>query len=135
MAVGEAVVFFQKELAEEFDYRCKQAGQLALKMRFLAAPWGGMLQNGVWLDRARHANRCAQILADRLGSIPQIEIMFPVEANGVFVSMPEALSEELHQRGWHFYSFIGAGGARLMCSWATSQADIEALVEDIRKSA
>jgi len=135
MAVGEAVVFFQKELAEEFDYRCKQAGQLASKMRFLAAPWGGMLQNGVWLDRARHANRCAQILADRLGSIPQIEIMFPVEANGVFVSMPEALSEALHQRGWHFYSFIGAGGARLMCSWATSQADIEALVEDIRKSA
>jgi threonine aldolase len=45
------------------------------------------------------------------------------------------LSEALHQRGWHFYSFIGAGGARLMCSWATLQTDIEALVEDIQKSA
>jgi threonine aldolase len=135
MAVGEAVVFFKKELAEEFDYRCKQAGQLASKMRFLAAPWSGMLQNGVWLERAGHANRCARMLADRLSSIPQVRLMFPVEANGVFVSMPEALSEALHQRGWHFYSFIGAGGARLMCSWATLQTDIEALVEDIQKSA
>ncbi|QOX80308.1 low specificity L-threonine aldolase [Trichlorobacter lovleyi] len=135
MAVGEAVVFFKKELAEEFDYRCKQAGQLASKMRFLAAPWNGMLQNDAWLKRASHANHCAQSLAKRLRAVPQLEIMFPVEANAVFVSMPQALVDSLHRLGWHFYSFIGAGGARLMCSWATEESDIEALVGDIQKLA
>ncbi len=135
MAVGEAVVFFNKDLADEFDYRCKQAGQLASKMRFLAAPWSGMLQNNAWLTRAAHANRCAQTLADQLRAIPQVELMFPVQANAVFVSMPQNLIEALHQLGWHFYSFIGAGGARLMCSWATEESDIEALVGDIQRLA
>src|SRR5258707_241148 len=53
MAVGEAILFFDPRLAEDFDYRCKQAGQLASKMRFLAAPWLGLLQNGAWLRNAR----------------------------------------------------------------------------------
>ncbi|MDD2501148.1 MAG: low specificity L-threonine aldolase [Geobacter sp.] len=135
MAVGEAVVFFNKDLAEEFDYRCKQAGQLASKMRFLAAPWIGMLQHDAWLTRASHANRCAQTLADQLRAIPQVELMFPVQANAVFVSMPQPLIESLHELGWHFYSFIGAGGARLMCSWATEESDIEALVRDMQRLA
>jgi threonine aldolase len=132
IAVGEAVIFFTRELAEEFDYRCKQAGQLASKMRFLAAPWIGMLQNGAWLERATHANRCAALLAERIQEIPGVSLMFPVQANAVFVSMSQQLIEALHQLGWHFYSFIGAGGVRLMCSWATEEADIEALVEDVR---
>ncbi len=63
MAVGEAIVFFNKDLAEDFDYRCKQAGQLASRMRYLSAPWVGILQNDVWLKYANHANRCAQLLA------------------------------------------------------------------------
>ena len=62
-AAGELVVFFNKELAHEFDYRAKQAGQLASKMRFLAAPWTGMLGDGVWIENARHANKCAKSLA------------------------------------------------------------------------
>src|SRR6185295_5905300 len=62
MAVGDAVVFFNRELAREFDYRCKQAGQLASKMRFLSAPWVGMLKNDVWLRNARHANTMAEYL-------------------------------------------------------------------------
>jgi threonine aldolase len=49
IAVGEAVVFFDGELAREFEYRCKQGGQLASKMRFLSAPWTGMLKDGAWL--------------------------------------------------------------------------------------
>ncbi len=61
MAVGEAILFFNRTLAEDFDYRCKQAGQLASKMRFLSAPWVGLLENDAWLKHARHANHCAQI--------------------------------------------------------------------------
>ena len=60
-AGSELVIFFQKQLAAEFDYRVKQAGQLASKMRFLAAPWIGLLQNDVWLGNAAKANGCGQI--------------------------------------------------------------------------
>ncbi len=63
MAVGEAVLFFDRKLAADFDYRCKQAGQLASKMRFLAAPWVGLLESGAWLRNAEHANRCARHFA------------------------------------------------------------------------
>jgi threonine aldolase len=66
MAVGEAILFFDRQLAVEFDYRCKQAGQLASKMRFLAAPWAGMLESGAWLKHAEHANACARYMADQV---------------------------------------------------------------------
>jgi threonine aldolase len=59
MGVGEAVVFFDTALAEEFAYRCKQAGQLASKMRYLTAPWVGLLESGAWLENARRANAAA----------------------------------------------------------------------------
>ena len=62
MAMGEAVVFFDRALSAEFDYRCKQAGQLASKMRFMAAQWVGMLETGAWLRHAGHANAMAQRL-------------------------------------------------------------------------
>lgn len=121
MAVGEAILFFNKALAEDFDYRCKQAGQLASKMRFLSAPWVGLLQDGAWLRHAEQANRCARLLAERVAGIPGIELMFPVEANGVFLQMPEVAIEALRARGWRFYTFIGDGGARFMCSWDTEE--------------
>jgi threonine aldolase len=133
LAVGEAVVFFNKTLAEDFAYRCKQAGQLASKMRFLAAPWKGLLRDGVWLNNARHANQCAQLLAGELQKLSGLEIQMPVEANGVFVRMPLTLIRTLHDQGWHFYNFIGDDGVRLMCSWNTREEDIQELVADMKK--
>ena len=133
MPVGDAVVFFNRELAYEFEYRCKQAGQLASKMRFLAAPWVGMLQDGAWQRHARHANACARRLADELHQFHEIELLAPVQANGVFVKLPEHLNKHLHRAGWHYYPFLAEDGVRLMCSWNTTDADIDALLEDIRK--
>lgn len=133
-AVGEAVVFFNKELAFEFDYRCKQAGQLASKMRFLSAPWINMLESGAWLRNASHANNCARLLESEVKRIPGVKVMFPSQANSVFLEMAPAALEALRGRGWHFYTFIGSGGARFMCSWDTRTEDIAALVQDIRKS-
>jgi threonine aldolase len=132
MAVGEAVLFFDRALAQDFDYRCKQAGQLASKMRFLAAPWVGMLENGAWLRNARHANACAQRLAGQIAGLPGIELMFPVEANGVFVRAPEPVLEGLRARGWRFYTFIG-GGARFMFAWDADPARVDQLAADIRE--
>ncbi|KIH76356.1 threonine aldolase [Geoalkalibacter ferrihydriticus DSM 17813] len=135
MAVGEAVIFFNRGLAEEFDYRCKQAGQLASKMRFLAAPWIGLLESGAYLRNAAHANRCAALLESELRKIKGVTLTHPRQANAVFVSMPPSLIESLRTRGWHFYTFIGSGHARFMCSWNTLEADIAALVADMRELA
>jgi threonine aldolase len=132
MAVGEAVVFFDRDLAHEFDYRCKQAGQLASKMRFISAPWIGMLEDGAWLKNARHANNCAALLEQQLSGIADITIMYPRQANSVFVEMPETAVEALRSAGWHFYSFIGSGGARFMCSWQTTERDVHQLVDAVR---
>ena len=132
MPVGEAVVFFDKTLAYEFDYRCKQAGQLASKMRYLAAPWCGMLKSNALLDRARHANNCAKKLSTELCAIPGIELANPTHANAVFVQLPQQTIDRLHDKGWVFYTFIGSGNCRFMCSWATKDEDIEALVNDVK---
>ncbi|TBU87545.1 threonine aldolase family protein [Phytopseudomonas dryadis] len=133
MAVGEAILFFNRELAEDFDYRCKQAGQLASKMRYLSAPWVGLLQNDAWLRHAEHANGCARLLAELVSDVPGVSLMFPVEANGVFLQMSEPALAALSARGWRFYTFIGAGGARFMCSWDTEHARVRQLAADIRE--
>jgi threonine aldolase len=131
MAVGEAILFFDARLAEDFDYRCKQAGQLASKMRFLAAPWVGLLQDGTWLRNARHANACAARLAAAVADLADFKLMFPVEANAVFLRASAERLENLRQRGWQFYTFIG-GGARFMFAWDSDPARVDALVRDIR---
>lgn len=132
MPVGDAVIFFDKQLAAEFDYRCKQAGQLASKMRFLAAPWVGMLEGGMhgaWLKHAQHANRMAARLAEGFAALG-LTLLTPRHANAVFVQLPDVLLRGLPLRGWHFYTFIGAGGARFMCSWQTTEQDVDHLLAD-----
>jgi threonine aldolase len=131
MASCEAVIFFNRSLAQEFDYRCKQAGQLASKMRFLASGWVGMLENGAWLRHAQHANRCATLLVSRFEKEAGLIAAHPVEANAAFITMPEDLYHGLKQRGWVIYNFIGGNSVRLMCSWRTSEADIDALLADV----
>ena len=131
IGTGELVIFFKKELAREFNYRVKQAGQLASKMRFLAAPWVGLLTDAVWLHNAEHANRASRQLAERLRSEAKIDIVFPVEANAIFLRMSEQLVRGLHECGWDFYKFIEPDIYRLMCSWSVTEADIADFVGDI----
>lgn len=134
MALGEAIIFFKKELAEDFAYRCKQAGQLASKMRFISAPWLGLLETGAWLSNARHANRCAEYLEKRLLAIEGIKPMFPREANAVFVTLPVPVIQQLREKNWLFYTFIGVGGVRFVCSWNSTQERIDQLIQDIREA-
>jgi threonine aldolase len=132
IALGEAVVFFNPELAREFDYRCKQGGQLASKMRFLSAPWVGMLQDGAWLRYARHSNEMAKMLETAIRDLPGVEIAHPVQTNTVFVRLPDTVVPALHQRGWKFYTHVGLEGeSRLMCSWDTNPVDIDAFAADL----
>jgi threonine aldolase len=132
MALGEAVIFFSPDLAQEFEYRRKQGGQLASKMRFLSAPWVGMLENDAWLRHARHANEIAAYLQEQLQPIPQLKILFPREANSVFAELPRPVIQGLWDRGWMFYHFVGKGGCRLMCAWDTTAEDVDSFVRDLK---
>jgi len=135
MGLGDAVVFFRRELADEFAYRCKQAGQLASKMRFITAAWVGLLQGGVWLDNARRANAAAARLERGLRGIAGVEVLGQRDANAVFARLRPDVAAGLRDRGWMFYGFIGSGGSRFTCSWATTDADVDALLADAQSLA
>jgi threonine aldolase len=132
LPIGEAVIFFDRKLSEDFAWRTKQAGQLASKMRFISAPWVGMLENDVWLHNAQHANAMAQRLYQGLLQLPQVKPTHAPEANGVFVHLPDASVKALHAKGWKFYQFIAGGGSRLMCAWDTTEASVDAFLADLR---
>ncbi len=129
---GEAVVFFDRGLAEEFGRRRMQGGQLASKMRFLAAPWVGVLADGAWLRHATHANAMAARLAASLAGVPGARVIAPVEANGVFVDLPLPVIAALRAKGWQFHPFVGETGIRLMCAWDTTADAVDALAADVR---
>lgn len=131
LSVGEAVIFFDKALAEDFARRVKQAGQLASKMRHVSAPWLGMLEGDVWLRNARHANAMAARLHDRIAPLPGVRIMFPREANAVFAEIPAAAQAALRAKGWRFYTFVGATGCRLMCAWDTAPETVDRFAADL----
>lgn len=130
LAVGECIIFFDRTLAEDFGWRRKQAGQLNSKMRYVTAPWLALLRNNVWLNNARHANAMARRLGDGLRRLSGVELMHPVEANGVFVHLPAALQQGLRDKGWKFYTFVPPTGCRLMCAWDTALETIDALLQD-----
>src|SRR5687768_4322003 len=132
MAVGDAVVFFNRDLAAEFDYRCKQAGQLSSKMRFLSAPWVGMLKDGAWLCHATHANKMAEKLEQGLRAM-NVEIVYPRQTNTVFARIKESVIAGLRQNGWQFYTHVSQGDCRLMCSWDTTEKDVDDFLADVRK--
>src|SRR5437588_5218470 len=99
---GEAVVFFNRRLAEDFLYLRKQGMQLASKMRFIATQFESLLTGDLWLKNARHANQMAKLLEKELCKIPAVEIVYPVEANGVFARIPREAIAKIQKR-YFFY--------------------------------
>ncbi|MDQ2868582.1 MAG: low specificity L-threonine aldolase [Verrucomicrobiota bacterium] len=132
LAAGELVVFFDRTQSANFDYRAKQAGQLASKMRFLSAPWLALLSDGVWLKNAAHANASARKLADAIRDAGG-EIVFPVEGSAVFIRLPDENFRKLEKRGWRFYKFLQPDVYRLMCAWSTADDAIIEFARDFRE--
>lgn len=126
---SEAIVLLDKGLADGFDERLKRSGQLTSKMRLLAAPWIGLLDGEgterPWIAHAAHANAMARRLA---GGLP-FPLAYPVESNAVFVMMDDARETALAARGWRFHRFED-GSARFVCSWATNEEAVDALIAD-----
>ncbi len=125
---AEALIFFRSELARATLYRRKRAGHLLSKGRYLAAQILAMLENDVWLRNARAANEAAARLANAAG--PE-RLVLPVQANEVFVRVQPEESERLRQQGFDFYDW-GPGEARLVTSWDSNPAHVDALAAAIR---
>ena len=125
LVFGEAVVFCRAELARDFEFTRKQLGQLASKMRFVSAQFEALLAGDLWLRSARHANAMASRLAAAVGEIDGVEVVHPVEANGVFARLPRPAIERLLAElpGEHpFYIWDDARDeVRWMCSWDTDR--------------
>lgn len=123
----EAVVMFDPAKAWEFELRRKRAGHLQSKHRYLSAQMEGYLEGGAWLTRAAHANAMAQRLAAGL-TARGITLLHPVDGNMMFVQWPSGTSQRLRAAGAAFYDMPAAEGyegARLVASWATTQADVD----------
>ncbi len=121
---GESVVFFHPQHGQDFLYLRKQGMQLASKMRFIAAQFEALLTNDLWRRSAEHANRMARLLEKEISRIPEVKIVWKVEANGVFVQIPRHAIEKIKQR-YFFYTWIEEESiVRWMCSFDTTEDDI-----------
>jgi threonine aldolase len=134
---AEAVIIFDKRLAEEFAFRRKRAGHLFSKMRFLTAQLDAYLADGLWLKHARHANAMARRLAEGLAAIPGVRLAHPVEANEIFVDLPEAAIRGLAADGFQFYRWLGEDKPRLrlVAAFSTREADVAAFVDSAMRHA
>ena len=120
----DAVVFFRPELAQEFLFVRKQAMQLASKMRYLSAQMEALLTNDLWRRNAAQANRMARLLEQQVKNIPQVSIVHPVEANGVFAQIPSEAIKKIQER-YFFYVWVEEESVvRWMCSFDTTEQDV-----------
>ena len=122
---AEAVVFFNRERVRDFEFRRKRAGHLISKSRFVAAQLLAYVESGVWQRNARRANTLAQQIGRAAGSM----LMYPVEANEVFVRIGEQRKAALRGAGFGFYDWgpAGSGEARFVASWDQREEDVAAL--------
>lgn len=133
MMYGEAILFLNKKLGEDFKYVRKQGMQLASKMRFISAQFERYLTDNLWFENAKHSNDMAQLLAEKIKDIPQIQITQKVEANGIFAIVPKEIIEDLKSE-YFFYDWDESRNeVRWMCSFDTQEEDILKFVELIKK--
>ncbi|HMM12170.1 MAG TPA: aminotransferase class V-fold PLP-dependent enzyme [Bacteroidales bacterium] len=130
---GEAVVFMKSELARGFEYSRKQSMQLASKMRFILAQFIIYLGTGLWERNARQANYMAGLLGQRIATVDGIRLSRPVEANGVFAILPRTLINRLQQEYFFHVWNEAENEVRLMCSFDTTEDDINGLVEAAKR--
>ena len=131
---GEAVVFFQPRLSDNFLYLRKQGMQLASKMRFIAAQFEALLTNNLWRSSAEHANRMARVLEKEVSRIPCVKVVWKVEANGVFAQIPRHSIEKIKQH-YFFYMWMEEESiVRWMCSFDTTEEDIHQFVKVVAEA-
>jgi threonine aldolase len=133
---AEAIVVFRKDLAASLGYRCKRAGHLFSKMRFLSAQLEAYLEADRWLKNARHANAQARRIAEGLGALPGVAIANPVDGNEVFAEMPATMAAALEAAGFALEPWGPATGERrlmrLVAAFNTDPRNVDALIAAAR---
>ena len=133
LMMGESVVILNPALQANFLYRRKQAMQLCSKMRFLAVQFQAYFNNDLWKTNALHANKMAQILYKAIANIPRVKIMYPVQANAIFVQLPYDIRTQL-QKEYFFYVWDESKNiVRWMCSFDTTENDIHSFVNTLTR--
>lgn len=132
MMYGEAIIFFNKTLCEDFKYRRKQGMQLASKMRYIAAQFSAYLKDGLWMENARHANLMAQKLYTAVKDIPGLTVTQKVESNAVFAKLPPEIIPALQQEFFFYVWDEELSEVRWMCSFDTTEEDIASFATKIR---
>ena len=131
---GEAVVFFNRALSPDFLYLRKQGMQLASKMRFIAAQFEALLTDDLWRRSAQRANAMARVLEAEVRKIPQVRIVWKVEANGVFAQIPRPAIAKIKEH-YFFYPWIEDENiVRWMCSFDTTEQDVKDFVKVVAEA-
>lgn len=129
---AEAVVFFKPELAKEFEFRRKRAGHLFSKMRMLSAQLDAYLEGDLWLANARHANSMAKRLAEGLGRLNSTRLLYPVEANELFIALPASANKALKAVGFKYYPWPsdrpGEQAYRLVTAFDTDAQHVDQFI-------
>lgn len=129
---GEALLFFNKKLSENFKYIRKQGMQLHSKMRFISAQFETYLKKGLWKSNAENANKMAEILAAKLNGLATVKLTQPVQTNAVFAVIPEQIKRQLIKE-YFFYDWdINKGEVRWMTAFDMDEETINLFVDRIR---
>jgi threonine aldolase len=126
---AEAVVFFDAGLAREFEFRRKRGGHLLSKLRFLSAQLDAYLADSLWLSNAHHANAMARRLVAGLTPLKGTQLLYPVDANEIFVVLPAHMHDELQAAGAQYHPWPsdrpGERAFRLVTAFDTDPKDID----------
>lgn len=133
MLFGEAVVVLNPDAVRRMKHIRKMSMQLASKMRFVSVQLEALLAKDLWLRNARHANAMAQRLAEGVRSVDGVEILYPVQANAVFARLPHDVSERLQKRYRFYFWDEAAGDVRWMCSYDTSEDDVDGFLTALKE--
>lgn len=129
---GEAVVFFNKDMAQNMKYIRKQGMQLHSKMRFIGAQFEALLSNDLWKKPASHANKMAKLLEKELRSVPSVTITQSVDANGIFALIPKNVIAELQKEHFFYVWNDHTSEIRLLCSFDTTEDDVKNFANKLR---
>ena len=122
---AEAVIFFDKRFSRDFLYVRKQGMQLASKMRFISAQFEALFADDLWRKNAEHSNQMAALLEKEIRKIPDVKIVYPVEANGVFAQIPRQAIAKLQKRYFFYVWNEEQSVVRWMCSFDTTAEDVK----------
>ncbi|MDF0555203.1 low specificity L-threonine aldolase [Kamptonema sp. UHCC 0994] len=134
---AEAVVFFNQNLVQDFQYRRKRSGHLFSKMRFLSAQLEAYIKDNLWIINATKANEMAAKLVQGVAGVPGVKLSYPVEANEIFIELPEPVIKALLSEGFEFYRWDSESGSlvRLVTAFNTQEKDVIAFIETVKNFA